>query len=114
MPPVNWSVRVYSRAQAAELAGLIKENAAIVIDFHAAWCGPCKMFAPIFERVAENSAGKAEFVRIDVDRLPDIAEKYSVTRIPTIAAIKNGETVHISQGLMNEPSLRELIDRLSE
>ena len=100
-----------SAAELAELAGSVP---AVVIDFHAKWCGPCKMFAPIFERVAQNNAGKAEFVRIDVDKVPELAVKYSVDRIPTVVAIRGGETVHVSQGLMNEPSLQELIDSLAE
>ena len=98
----------------AELDSLIEQSGAVVIDFHAAWCGPCKMFAPIFERVAEKNADRAEFVRIDVDEVPELARRYSVKSIPTIVGIKNGETVHISSGLMNEPSFGELIDSLAQ
>ena len=99
---------------AAELDELIKLCNIVVIDFNAAWCGPCKMFAPIFERVAEKNADRAEFVSIDVDRVPELAEKYSVKSIPAIVGIKNGSVEHFSSGLMNEPSFTELIDSLED
>lgn len=97
-----------------ELAELVKNNKSVVIDFHATWCGPCKMFAPIFERIAEKNEADVQFVRIDVDKVPELAQKYSVISIPTIVGIRNGEVLHFSSGLMNEPSFQAVIDKLMQ
>lgn len=84
---------------------LIKERA--VVDFYATWCGPCKMFGPIFEEVSEES--NINFVKLDVDKNDDIARKYGVMTIPTVILFENGEEVKKHIGLMSKEELEEFI-----
>ena len=84
---------------------LIKERA--VVDFYATWCGPCKMFGPIFEELSEES--DINFVKLDVDKNEDIARKYGVMTIPTVILFENGEEVKKHIGLMNKEELVEFI-----
>ena len=60
---------------------LKKEN--VVVDFYASWCGPCKMFAPIFEEVSKENENYT-FVKVDVDKFEELARRYSVMSIPTV------------------------------
>lgn len=94
----------------AQLDELMNEGRLVIIDLFATWCGPCKMLAPIFERVAEANADKAVFAKVDIDEVPDMAERFNVQTVPTIIAVKGGEEVHRSSGIMNEPALRALVE----
>ena len=81
---------------------LIKDIA--VVDFYATWCGPCKMFGPVFEEVSNES--NINFVKVDVDKENDIARRCVMT-IPTVILFKNGEEVKRNIGYMSK---EELID----
>ncbi len=95
-----------------QLDALIAEGKPIIIDFHATWCGPCKMFSPIFDRIAGEHADDIVFVKNDVDIQPEVAERYDIMTVPAVVALKNGEPVHVSNGMMNEPSLNAVIEKL--
>lgn len=84
---------------------LIENDA--VVDFYATWCGPCKMFGPIFEEVANNS--NINFVKLDVDKSSDIAREYGVMTIPTIILFKNGKEVKRHTGFMSKDDLEKFI-----
>lgn len=70
---------------------VIKSDLPVVIDFWAAWCGPCRMIAPIIEELAEEFDGKAKVGKLDVDVNQQTAIKYGVRSIPTVLIIKGGE-----------------------
>ncbi len=97
-----------------EMDALVAAGRPVIIDLYAEWCAPCKMMAPIFARVAEAAAGKAEFVKIDIDVRPELADRYGVMSVPTIIGIAGGEIRYNASGVMNEPALRELADNLAE
>lgn len=63
----------------------------VFVDFYADWCGPCRMVAPVVERLAEEYDGKVKFVKLDVDENPDIAARFGVMSIPTLMIFKNGK-----------------------
>ena len=86
---------------------LIKDKA--VVDFFATWCGPCKMFSPVFEDV--SSEMDINFIKINVDEYPDIARKYGVMTIPTVILFKDGKEVERSVGLKDKDSLIKLISK---
>ncbi len=65
----------------------------VVVDFWAAWCGPCRALGPAIEQEVEKRAGKLEFVKLDVDAEPVIAGRYGIQSIPTVAVFRNGEAV---------------------
>lgn len=74
----------------------------VVIDFNATWCGPCRKFAPHFDKVAAKYASKAMFVSVDVDKLPELAAMYGVQGIPTIIYISPDGAVKQSVGYLTE------------
>ena len=75
----------------------------VVIDFNATWCGPCKMFAPTFEEVAAENAGKALFYSVDVDVHPELAAEYNATSIPLVVYIPaDGANVTSKAGLQTK------------
>lgn len=84
---------------------LIEETS--VVDFYATWCGPCKMFGPIFEETA--GASNINFIKLDVDAHSDIAREYGVMSIPTIILYKNGKEEKRHTGFMSKEQLEEFI-----
>ena len=79
-----------------------------LIDFYADWCGPCKMFSPIIESVAEENED-IKVVKIDVDNAQDLAIKYQVMSIPTIVVIKNGQEVNRNVGVVSKSQIVEMV-----
>lgn len=75
---------------------VLRHKGVVFVDFHAEWCGPCKMTEPIIEDLAqsENFKDKVKFVKVDVDANQDLAAQYSVFSIPTFITFKDGEPVN--------------------
>lgn len=69
----------------------------VLLDFYADWCGPCRMVSPIVEEIAEENP-QYLVGKINVDREPELAQKFKVLSIPTLAVLKNGETIRQSAG----------------
>ena len=80
-----------------------------VVDFWASWCGPCKMFGPIFEDVSKQVSGVV-LAKLNVDDAEDIASQYEVMSIPTVVVFKNGQAVRKSVGVLSAAELKELIE----
>jgi thioredoxin 1 len=81
----------------------------IIVDFWADWCMPCKMLAPVFEKVSKDFAGKMHFAKLNVDQSPQLAEQHDVRGIPCMIIFKNGKEADRLVGAMNEGILREKI-----
>lgn len=88
-----------------EFNKLIEKEA--VVDFYATWCGPCKMFGPIFEETSNEI--NINFVKIDVDKYSDIAREYGVMSIPTIILFKEGKEIKRFTGFMSKEDLINFI-----
>jgi thioredoxin 2 len=73
----------------------------VLVDFWAAWCGPCRMAAPEVKQVAAEMTGKAIVVKVDTERWPALAQRYNVTSIPNFVVIKNGRVILQQPGLVN-------------
>lgn len=84
----------------------------VVVDFTATWCPPCKMLAPVFEKVAGTYEGKVTFVKVDVDQTPDVAAKYGISTIPNLLYFKDGQVVDQSVGYLNETQLTAKVENL--
>jgi thioredoxin 1 len=72
---------------------VVQSSVPVLVDFWAAWCGPCRAIAPTVEELAGEYAGKLKVVKVDVDENPDVSGKYGVQSIPTLLVFKNGEVV---------------------
>ncbi|MBI3169011.1 MAG: thioredoxin [Chloroflexi bacterium] len=85
----------------------------IVVDFWAAWCGPCMMTKPILDKLGKEYAGDVEFLPINADTSREVLEKYRVFGIPTVLAIQNGREVARMTGAQNEAGYRAVFESLA-
>jgi thioredoxin 1 len=85
---------------------------AVVVDFYADWCGPCKMMAPVFEETAKEYEGKVVFAKINIDENREIAQANQVMSIPTLIFLKDGEVKDRVSGAIDKDTLKSRVDAL--
>jgi len=90
---------------------VLKATGVVMVDFWAAWCGPCRMLTPIVDELSVEYAGKAKIVGLDVDKATDIATTYQVQAIPTILFFKNGLVVEQVIGVQPKDALKAKLDK---
>jgi thioredoxin 1 len=93
---------------------VLQSKLPVVVDFWAPWCGPCKMVAPVLDKVAKEQAGKLLIAKVNTDENAEWAMKYGVQGIPTMLFIANGKVMHRQVGALPEPMLRQVVDRFLE
>ncbi|MHB1146579.1 MAG: thioredoxin [Lutibacter sp.] len=89
---------------------VLKSDKPVMVDFWAAWCGPCRMVAPIMEQLTTEYAGKAVIAKVDVDSNQKFAAEYGVRNIPTVLVFKNGEVVEKQVGVAPKATYSQKID----
>ncbi len=89
---------------------VLKSEIPVVVDFWATWCGPCRAVAPVVEEMAALYEGKAKVGKLNVDENQEIAGRYKVMSIPTLAIFKNGAEVDRTVGFRGKPHLQEFIE----
>jgi thioredoxin 1 len=89
---------------------VLKATQPVLIDFTAAWCGPCKLLSPIVEKLADELEGRVKVGKLDIDTSPNVTARYGIRGVPTVMVFKNGERVGQHVGLTNRETLLKLID----
>ena len=95
-----------------ELAAALDTSQLVLVDLWAPWCGPCRMVAPVLERLAVRYAGRVKVVKVNVDNNPQAAARFEASSIPTLAMVRGGETVGRIVGAQPERVLAQRIDAL--
>lgn len=109
MPPISDTpVHATSKTFAVEA---LHAPMPVIVDFWAAWCGPCLMIAPDLERIAKEYVGKLKVVKVDSDKYPEIAGRYTIQAIPTLLVFKNGKLIDRMTGALPYPQLKQFIKR---
>lgn len=93
-----------------EFDDLIKQNKYVLVDFWATWCAPCRMVAPVIEKVAEQYSEKVIVAKVDVDEQQDLAIRYGIQTIPTIIFFKDGKLASKEIGVKPMASFANMID----
>lgn len=83
---------------------------AILLDFTADWCEPCKALEAVLEDIAEDHAGRLRVVRVDFDECPDITERFQVMSLPTLILLRNGEPVHRLRGAQSRTAIVRMLE----
>ena len=89
---------------------VLKSDKPVMVDFWAAWCGPCRMIAPVIERLAEKYDQKVKFCRLNVDENPNSPAQLGVRGIPALFLFKDGEIVSNKTGAAPKAALKDWID----
>ena len=91
---------------------VLESSLPVVVDFYTDWCGPCRMLAPILDRVSTAFDGKAKIVKVNIDQEPALAQQFNVSSIPTLTFVLKGEVVGQSEGMPSESDLKSIVQQL--
>ena len=90
---------------------VLQPGTAVLVDYWAEWCGPCKMIAPILDEAAKSYEGKLQIAKMNVDENREIPAKFGIRGIPTLMLFKNGELAATKVGALNKGQLSDFIDQ---
>jgi thioredoxin 1 len=90
---------------------VLKSDLPVIVDFWAPWCGPCRMVAPVLDKIASELAGKLVVAKVNTDENAEWAMKFNVRGIPTMLFVKSGKVVHTQVGAVPEAAIRDLVQQ---
>ena len=104
------SDKIVHTSDAAFDADVLQNSKAVLLDFWAEWCGPCKMIAPLLDEVAGKYEDRLDVVKLNVDENPNVAQKFGIRSIPTLMLFKDGAVQAQLMGAMPLRQLEEFLD----
>ena len=93
-------------------AEVLKSSTPVLVDFWAPWCGPCKMLGPILDQVAEERAGRAKVVKVNIDENQTLAQNYQIQAVPTLLYFAGGQVQGMTLGAASKKAILEKLDAL--
>ena len=91
---------------------VLSSKTPVLVDFWAEWCGPCRMLAPIVEKIAQDYSGKIKVGKLNVDDNPEVPQQYGIQGIPTMILFKNGQLAKQMVGFQPEEKIKSAIDSI--
>jgi thioredoxin 1 len=91
----------------------LEDNDIVLIDFWASWCGPCRAFAPVFEKVSENHPGVV-FAKVDTEAEQELAGSFQIQSIPTLMAVRDSIVLYSQPGALAEEALEDIVRQITE
>jgi thioredoxin 1 len=92
---------------------VVKSSVPVLVDFWAAWCGPCKMLAPVLQEIAGEQAGRVKVAKVNVDDNPALAARFSIRSIPTLLYFAGGEVRHQTVGVVSKKAIVSKLESLT-
>lgn len=91
---------------------LIQDKRPVIVDFHAVWCGPCKVQSPILQEIARELGDRIRVIKVDVDKNNEIAGRFRIQSVPTLMIFKNGEIKYKQAGVHTKPQLMDVLENI--